>query len=635
MSTKKASSALLARIAEVTLQELHAGNDYYIVQAPMGMSLNRGHINFLEELTQDRLKDPIFVANYIEISQIVDSIQRSTSTLSLPSDLPGYISDIFPRIISNIKFDSKKLTDIEKKDYHNAIETLYKEFPYIRKDTYNEFCLLRIEVEKMSITKIEMQRASRDDEENIELLSKLENHQEILKAKDILLKSLSKEFLTDENIIKKSERELDEVPSSIKRSLAGMNTLLLTSPTNNQGHIACSFFPSYLMEENWIPLTITAKDIAKENHVDETLNTDMLADDTIESIQLEIQTLACVRPWYWTSLFENKNWTWSISSPAVSTGNTIQNNTLIPGYIHSLIFARNIVVKNKPSAPLNINVVNIKPNLSTSFLIQTLMFSPELHAISPKPSKPLITSTFIMNSSSKTLFAKLNTSFMPKLPTRTIPNRVATFGLSHLIRKNIFKLSVRGQILDENTNKVFQAKVSISGKKIHRITKTSKDGKFMFSDLPLGQYIVNVKRVGFQSFTETIKVPQKNSYLIKLKHIIAHCRLIIRLTEILHDGTQKKYLGDANITIGHNGTNRLESLDSQSETSFLLTPGNYKILLSSTEAEIITPQHVSLHLIKKEHILDFLILRASTLKNTNVQLLGFVCKRVPRSPHKL
>ena len=56
MSTNRASSALLSRIAEAALKESVRG-DLYVAQAPAGMGLGDAHLDLLQELELDRSND--------------------------------------------------------------------------------------------------------------------------------------------------------------------------------------------------------------------------------------------------------------------------------------------------------------------------------------------------------------------------------------------------------------------------------------------------------------------------------------------------------------------------------------------------------------------------------------------------
>ncbi len=96
-----------------------------------------------------------------------------------------------------------------------------------------------------------------------------------------------------------------------------------------------------------------------------------LVDDDIDSIDLELQVLTVYRPWFWPGLFSNRLWRWKSDDAApISTGGDNPEGR-IPAYVTGLVFARNLSVKGKKQLRENPAAANAQLKIG-NFMLQRL-----------------------------------------------------------------------------------------------------------------------------------------------------------------------------------------------------------------------------------------------------------------------
>lgn len=677
MANDKASSALLARIAEAALKEFNQ-DDLYVAQAPAGVVLGDAQLDLLEQLEQDRLKDPASVGQLVELSQVVDCIQLSPNEFKRPDQDPNYLSDVFPLVMKDVEFLAAPMSDADRKKYEQAQAIMYADPPFIKTSAYADFCILRAELEKKEVARTEMQQNLKNmaaSDEKTVLESQLADLTQLLKEQQDELEALDRahNFRTAESIVDNAERQIDTVPASVTKALDTIEIFQITNPANNVTHVACSFFPSHLSEDNWIPLKLTPADIAGRSG-DGGNPPDDIDDNDIESIELEIQTLVCERPWLWPALFNNRHWNWRTSSRPISTGDPASSDPgLIPAYIHGLIFARNLTVKCKPSAPpkmktmqMHLATMAIKP--TASFLMRAIQpkmqakiamaAAPKAHAVSlapraaPAVSRSAVTAAVVRaRPVGPAVTALKNVRLRPAVSTtaKRVVVRDHRTGAATVVRDHrrgipnprlvlrpgiLIKLAARGRVVDEQGRGVYQAMVDLkTGTSVRRVT-SGTDGSFTFTTLAPGRYAVKVTKAGFNAVQGSITVPQTTPLTINMRQI-ASCRVQVRIMERV-EGSQRPFAGSAKAFIETGGRRRIESMDGRSEAIFSLPPGNHTITVTSPAAQKISPPSARVQLSagrQPQPTLTFTIDRAVTLSNPETQVLGFLCRRIPLSPN--
>jgi hypothetical protein len=449
----------------------------------------------------------------------------------------------------------------------------------------------------------------------------------------------------------------------VTKALDTIEIFQIANPANNVTHVACSFFPSHLSEDNWVPLKLTPADIAAGSNAGDhpADNASEIDDNDIESIDLEIQTLVCERPWLWPALFNNRHWNWRTPSRPISTGDPDSSDPgLIPAYIHGLIFARNLTVKCKPSAPPQMQMMQM--HLATTAIKPTTSFL--MRAIQPKmqtqPATAAAPKTLAVSLAPRAAPAVSRSAVMPAVvrarpvgPAVTALKRVVVrdhrTGTTTVVRDHrtgtlsprlvlrpgvLIKLAARGRLVDEHGQGVYQAMVGLKTPTGVRRVTTGSDGSFTFTTLALGRYAVTVSKAGFNTVHGSITVPQTAPLTIRMQQI-ASCRVQVRLVE-QGDGAQRPYADTAKVFIETGGRRRIESMDGRSETVFSLPPGGHTITVTCPAAQKISPPSARIQLSAGQQphpTLTFTIDRAITISNPEIQVLGFLCRRIPRSPN--
>jgi hypothetical protein len=664
MSNNKASSALLLRIAGAALKEFRQ-DDLYVAQTPAGIALSDAHLTLLQELELDRLKDPSSVARLVELSQIVDCIQDSVDQIKTPAQSPAYLSDVFPRLINNVEFLPAPLSADDRRQYDQAKAILFEDPPFLKTAAYQEFCILRSELEKKEVVLAEMKlnlKRMVSSAEKAALESEVADLAKLCAEKKEALDAMDRtnSFSSAEAIIDKAERRLDEMPASVHTALDTMELLKITNPITNETHVACSFFPSQLSEDNWVPLKLSPEDIAARTDDGEkpAEGSEDIDDKDIESIELEIQTVVCERPWLWSALFNNQHWKWQVSSKPIATGKMPAGDTsLIPAYIHGLIFARNLMIKCKSSAPTHLNFSRISVRPTTGFLMRAitpmkltalpsttpLTMKPTVIPITRKPpmlARSAVSSAVVRKLPVGPAIAPLKRPISP-IATTVVNRPVATSIGTKLmpiggivLRPGIFsKLFARGRVVDNKGQGIYQATVTLMTSVGERRITTGSDGSFTFSSLDFGRYAVSVSKSGFTDVKGTISVPQAAPLTIQMNQS-ATCEVRVRLLEEIA-GKQQPFTAGVKLLIRSATSIRLESIEGRSEASFFLQPGSYTISATSPLVTQISPAQANIVLQQGQTTpatLTFSVSRAMTISNPEIQVLGFLCRKIPRSP---
>ena len=364
----------------------------------------------------------------------------------------------------------------------------------------------------------------------------------------------------------------------------------------------------------------------------------------IESIEVEVQTIVCERPWLWPALFENKRWDWATHSQPISRGIDDESGCIIPAYIYALIFARNLMIKLKKSArAVPINLANVRS--TASFLMQAIkpravpISRPENNPGSRFSNSPLARRNLISKTIVRARPAGPAVSSTSEKKNITKPfllgNKfnLARLGATRLVTVRpgaIRKLSAKGRIVDENDRGVYKAMVILHGKSGTRQACTGRDGSFTFPSLEFGRYRLQASKKGFKQCTGAIVIPQKNPVTIRLDQIELSKMKIHLLCE-----NGSPFTGKATVFIKKIDDWQVESMDGHSERIFFLSTGEYLVSVHSSEADIITPPNREVTISDGEpeiKVIEFIATESSFLYKEEIQLLGFVCKRVPKSP---
>jgi hypothetical protein len=684
MSTQKASKALLSRLAETVIEEFKR-DDLYVSQVPPGVFLGREHFEVLQKLASDRLDDPESVARLVEMSRLVDCVQVDEETITTPEDTPGFLSDRFAQVVNNVKFTRAPLGEAEQRRYDQARALLYEddEVAPLKREEYADFCLLRSDLEKKEVVLMEMRlnlKKTNSPEEKSVLSSEITAFENLVRELRESLDALDRvyDFREAEEIIDAAEREVDQIPTAVRDMIDSIELLRISDPISHATHVGGNFSPSHLAEDNWIPLKLTGDDIAKwQSNGAGTASTETgLDDNEIDTITLEVQTVTCYRPWMWSALFENRYWGWEIPSQPVSDGALDgKTNCLIPGYIFGLVLARNVVIKGKPSAQKQFEKAKLKPLVTADLLtyaitptatlaakpakpVKTLDVKPAVSTLQPLSTSslrvksaiatgkvaPLISRSSIQPALAQPAKLKLADATMLKQPhlhqvkqpdKRLISNNLLKHRID-LLQKELLMIPARGRVVGPQGQGLYQAVVTIQTPNGERRVHTGQDGHFS-AQLAQGRYTVRVDKPGFRSANGSISIPQKEAPPIITLYPLAKEQLKICLVEQV-SGKRRPFSGSAKVTIEGNRTQQVETLNSRSETTVSLQPGKYMVTAMSETAAKILPAKQAVEIRSQsnsslsETRVEFTVYSAPQLSNPEIQLLGFIGKRVPPCP---
>lgn len=672
MPTQRASACLLSRIARAALKEFGA-SDFYVAPSPSGFALSDRHLELLQKPDEDWLDEPDSVARLVEISQLVDCIQRDPQRVMAPTDEGHeFLSDVFPRLLSSVRFAPAPLSPELRRRYEAALQLLYTEPPLIKTPEYYEFCVLRADLEKKDVVLSELgirRAAAADADQSAALDAEIERLTALTREGREAISAIDRlhSFRAAEEAIDTAERDLDALPASIDRALALLKHSLIADPISQETHTPCSFFPPSLIDGSWARLRLTRADIEDSAGTTTPPAPDELDDQQIESIELDLQTIVCERPWLWSALFSNPGWGWaSPSLPIASPGELKNDPGSIPAYIHALVFVRRLSVRGTPrsasalartSARLALlpalrapGSSGAKPS-SDSLLMRALKSAPAAAAAATAKGSATAKST-------ASAAARVNTSATPvatgtsapvkaklALPAKDgqlaaqllTPDATLRPRVSVAVQKLIPLLAglpLAGQVVDLEGRPVPQATVAmIDARKVRRSVVSGRDGKFRFTSVPRGSYRVEAQKTGaFALAAISVTVPQVKEAPLRLTPL-ANCKVEVRLVEQLENG-ERPFIGDARVTF-RGSTSRADTMDDTASATFFVRPGKLSVSVASSEAESVTPTTLQLDASPSAPATAvFRIRRAPLLQNASVQLLAVVCRRVPPCPRR-
>ncbi len=665
MATNRASQALLSRIADLVVRELDR-DDLFVAQAPAQVGLSDAHLTLLQQLEQDRLTDVASVARLVELSRMVDCIQDRSGNVTLPTHDPRYLSDTFQQVINNVTFHNAALSPADQQRYEQAVAQLYEDYPLLKKAAYDEFCTLRITVEKTDIVLLEIRQNLRqitDADARALLESELAERERLHVEQQQLLAALDQahRYRAAEAIIAAATRTIDQVPSSVRIMLETIELLTIQDPITHDAHVACSFIPDHLGQDHWAPLRLTKQEIMQTSPATGT-TTDAPAtlDETmIDSIELEVQTILCERPWFWSALFENSHWGWLTPSDPISTGEAVGGAAeLIPAYIDGLIFARNVKIKGQPSAEAHFRTVNLNGGSGTDLLLRTLrpldlqlggsLIGDRLKVVPPKILDPGV----LQPLKSPVLIRPDVFDLARKRPFGRSEKTTELLGIDNLAvvdpklinspwikQKSLFlqvaflATTVTGQVVDEAGNGIYQANVTVTLPTGARQLLTDQEGRFTLT-LSKGAYPLQLEKVGFVTSQSTLTVPHTTPPPPLVMYPAHVCPLRIQLLARV-DGAVRPFTGEAKLVIRGDHYERIEVMQGQTEREFKLPAGHFAVTVVSSDATQIALASQTVTLAPSAGaapLLTYTILPAPILSNPAVQLIGFICRKVPKCP---
>jgi hypothetical protein len=141
-----------------------------------------------------------------------------------------------------------------------------------------------------------------------------------------------------------------------------------------------------------------------------------------------------------------------------------------------------------------------------------------------------------------------------------------------------------------------------------------------------------VSRQGFHSAKGTLVIPQTAPVTIQLRGQ-GDCLVAIELVTKNGSGATEPFIGRAEVAIETAQGRRIESMTDNWRAQLRLPGGRITLSATAPEADVVTPDRVTIDMqSNQQRTVQFEVTPARTFQNPAVQLLAFVCRRVPPSP---
>jgi hypothetical protein len=607
----KASVALLERLSALAREQFR--NEAHVVAVPtLGSPLDAEHLALLRDFDLDRLVDANDLKPLLELSKLVDCIQDGGCQFRGPEQSPGFLSERFRAIVRDVAFARTPIDQQLGQQYARAMSVLYVEPPFVKTDRYEEFTALRSDVEQKDLSLLELRRrvsTASNDVERALLREQIEALESLISESRDLVEALDRQhaFSAAEQTRELAETTATEIPESVSASLATFDLLQITDPDSNESHVRCGFMPAELSDDNWVPIKLTQDEIhavSSEGRfaaVRQSSAVAQLADDAVTSVELDVQMLAVQRPWFWGGLFENRGWNWRTPRPQLVSDGVDGGDGLIPAYVTGVIVARNLVVKG--ASALMRSVSAIQP-------MMTMQARP----------RPAVRPHF--------------------RPARTNAGRSAA------VRRPKGTCAVTGTVTSEQGRPLAGAMVILRQEHSHasgpsrddqrdhrgQRTATGRDGVFELQIAAGASGILTVVMPGFTTWRRSLRVVEPINLPVQLRSEQSTWpRLTVRVQSPV-DGEAFAGQSDIHIVSVRGASQHREKLTGVGEVTVGLPEGHYRIEVVAPDAARVTPALRTISL-SSALTVDVVIDPGVLLRQSELHLVGFICKRVPKSPN--
>ena len=629
----KTSVALLDRVSALARAQFR--NEAHVVAVPtFGSPLDAEHLALLRDFDLDRLVDATDLKPLLELSKLVDCIQDGGCQFRGPEQNPGFLSERFRAIVRDVAFAREPIDQELGRRYAQAMSVLYVEPPFVKTDGYEDFTALRSDLEQKDLSLLELKRrvsTASSDVERAPLLEQIEALESLISESRELVEALDRQhaFSSAEQTRALVETTATEIPESVSASLATFDLIQITDPDSNESHVRCGFMPAELSDDNWVPIKLTQTDIRSVSSeggfaaVPQSSAVAQLADDAVTSVELEVQMLAVQRPWFWGGLFENRRWNWRAPRVELVSHGVEGGDGLIPAYVTGLVVARNLVVKGVTA-----------PATAAAPAIQTPS-RPAAPAVAPRPRPAALTRP---RQPLVTMQARPRQVVRPHVrPPRTN----ATLPASQRPRRTF---AVTGTVTGEQGRPIAGATVMLREEHGHATspprddrdhrgqrTATARDGAFEFQITAGASGMLTVVMSGFTTWRRPLRVVKPINVPVQLRSEQSTWpRLTVRLQSPV-DGEPFSGHSDIHIANVRGESQHRERLTGLGEVTVGLPEGHYRIDVVAPDAARVTP---AVHTISLSSALtvDVVIDSGVLLRQSDLYLVGFICKRVSKSP---
>jgi hypothetical protein len=597
----RASVALLERVSALAQSQFR--NEAHVVAVPAHSSpLGDGHLALLNDQELDDLVDAGEVKRLLELSKLVDCVQDGTSLFRGPEQSPGFVSERFREIVRNVVFQSTAAAPELRERYAQALAVLYVDPPFVKTAAYERFGTLRSDLEQKDLLRVELLRRASTVSNELErsmLTEEIEALEILIAESRDVLDALDRQhaFTAAEETKDLVEAAVTEIPESVTKALDVFDLHQITDPDTNESHVRCNFMPDGLSDDNWIPVKVTSQDIAETTGELElppgsfatALAT--LDDQTIASVELEVQILAVQRPWFWGGLFDHRGWTWR-RTPAEPVSEGVPGGRgLIPAYVTGIIIAQNLVVRSSSGGDVE---AAVRPRTTAVAAAPLARISSSRRRRGGEPRRRLSLRGTVADEHGK-----------------PVPGATAILKLE----RNRVARGPRPNVRDHRGER--QA--------------TGRDGRFTFQVDAGATCLLTIVKPGFTTERRRLVAARPVNVAVRLRPEPSTWPVLTVRVRPRFDGAVFDSPSEVRVSDVAGARQHAERLTGAGEVGVRLPPGRYRIEVESPDARQVTPAARVLDLSANQTV-EVVVDTGVLLRRPDLQLFGFICKRVSRSP---
>jgi hypothetical protein len=652
MPGSKASAALLQAVADAALRIME-DEDCYVATSPLSTPILAEHIATLAD-PMAFASSPAALAAAVQLSRIVDLVQDGSPVFDWQRVGQPFVSDVYRSILPNVRFAKATLDGAELHEFEQAQATLYTDPPFEKTQAYDQYAQLKSQIAMGEAQLQECQRnlATADEAAKAPLRERIAAIEEGLAVQRPLRKALDDEHGFEEALRIYQSAQLVDIPKSFADASALLDTKLLdiTTADGTETHVRAVFSPARLAEENWITVKVGRADIgaaAADNPLvppvpagDQVATLD---EDAIEHVELDLQVFKVERFWMWEALFGNRMWRWETPDEPVATGERPPAGKL-PAYTAALVIARNLRISGRQrlldsavaGSPATLQVGTFRFAMPAAWQGQTLRVSARGQLV----GWPVAAGTAF----------------------RGLPGRFPV-----LVRP-----LMGGRVTDTADHPLADATVQAkdlgSGQVMAKTTAQNGEVSFELAGPDPATYELTVTKPGYRTSTQQLAFAPGGQFTVKLdseaqvptvllarqrfdprspfwrqlpvrwpqptvpQPLVAHA-LTVALAKAVADDRQEPMDVPVRVEISDaQGVQRqVATVDPGKDIAFSLAPGSYRVAASCEVYDAVGPSIQTVELTQPTGI-TFAYRPRTILESTELYLLGFVCRHVPKSP---
>jgi Carboxypeptidase regulatory-like domain len=674
MSGSKASAALLQAVADAALRIME-DEHCYVATSPSSTPILAEHIATLADPAA-YTSSPGALAAAVQLSRIVDYVQDGSPVFDWQRVGQGFVSNVYPKIKANVRFARATLGGEELEEFDRAQAALYEDPPWVKTAAYARYAELKVQVQlgKVQLWELQLELASADEDKKKALQERIAAIEAGLEVQESLLKSLDEHHRFEDALRIYQSAQLAGFPKSVEDAGALLGTPLAEIPTPDgvESHVRAVFSPNRIAEENWITVKVGRDQIRAADPANPLVPPPRAGDrvapldeEAIESIELDLQVFKVERFWLWDALFGNRLWTWETPDEPVSTGGQPPSGRL-PAYTTAVIIARNLRVSGRNRLVDSAAVGSQTPLQLATFRFaaptvdatgQTLRIAAQGRLVQPVA---LAQPAASLAPAAASLAIGTRATVLPA-DTRRLLARYASINLP----------VVQGRVVDAEDRPVADATVQAKdlGSGQVMVKTTAQNGEVSFELPAPATHEVTVTKPGYQPFTQQLPLQPGGQFAARLESQVQVQRVLltrrsfdprspfwrlpvkvdwtrpttpqpavlhpltVALTKAVADDRQEAMDVPVRVELAdaQGVRQQVVTVDPGKDVAFNLPPGRYQVSASCEVYDAAGPSSQSVDLAQAAGV-AFAFRPRTILESRELYLLGFVCRRVPRSP---